>query len=84
MWITIVLYLILGIYLFGCFENALVKRTFEISVRRAVGASGMQIIRQFLFEGIMVMLLSIFASVALTAELAILFKLYLNYVKSIV
>ena len=32
----------------------------------------------------MVMLLSIFASVALTAELAILFKLYLNYVKSIV
>lgn len=84
MWIAIILYLILGINLFGCFENALGKRSFEISVRRALGASRMQIIAQFLLEGVLVMLLSILISTTLIAELAIVFKLYLGYFKNIV
>lgn len=84
MWITIILYLILGINLFGCFENALSKRDFEISVRRALGASGWQIIIQFLIEGLIVMMMSILASIALITVLSILLKLYIFYFKNVV
>lgn len=44
----------------------------------------MQIIAQFLLEGVLVMLLSILISTTLIAELAIVFKLYLGYFKNIV
>ncbi len=77
MWISIILYLILGINLFGCFENALEKRKFEIGVKRAIGASKLQIILQFLIEGVLVMAFSILISAVIVTELMTVYKLYL-------
>jgi len=74
--IAALLMLILGINLYSSFENALNDRKYEIGVKRAIGASGFSIIRQFFYESMIVMLANIALSVALVVDLGLLLKLY--------
>ena len=66
--------LILGVNLYSCFENALNARRFEIGVKRAIGASSMRIVCQFLLESILVTLFNILLSVSLVADVFIVYK----------
>lgn len=66
--------LLLGINLYSSFTNALNERKFEIGVKRAIGASPWSIVKQFLCEGIIVMVLNTFLSVVLVVDIALLFK----------
>ena len=70
--IAAVMLLLLGINLYSSFSNALNDRKFEIGVKRAVGAPGHKIVRQFLYESLFVMGANILCSVSvvLTAGLA--------------
>ncbi len=70
------LFLLLGVNLYSSFANALADRKFEIGVKRALGASSWSIVRQFLTEGILVMLGNTFLSVLLVVDLLSLYKLY--------
>lgn len=72
--IAAALFVILGISLYSCFSNALNDRKFEIGVKRAIGASGFSIIRQFLLESFIVMGMDILISVSLVLNLAVIFK----------
>jgi len=83
--IAALLVLILGINLYSCFENALNDRKFEIGVKRAMGASGFSIIRQFFYESMIVMLVNIAISVALVVDVGIVLKCYYeaNYMQRI-
>jgi len=74
--VAALLLLILGINLYSSFENALNDRKFEIGVKRAMGASGFSIIRQFFYESMLVMIANIAISVVLVVDLGILLKLY--------
>lgn len=66
--------LLLGINLYSSFTNALSERRFEIGVKRAIGASSFDIVRQFLYESLLVMCANTLLSVALVADLAIIYK----------
>lgn len=77
--ITVVLYILLSINLFGCFSNALSDRRFEIGVKRAIGASAFSVIGQFLLESIIVMLCSTLLAVAITADTLAVYKLYQHF-----
>ena len=66
--------LILGINLYSSFSNALNDRKFEIGVKRAIGAKKGAIVRQFLYESIIVMLVDIILSVWLVALLGLAYK----------
>lgn len=72
--ITAALLLILGINLYASFTNALNDRRFEIGVKRAIGASKWCIIRQFLYEGLMVMLGNILISIWLVLTVGLVYK----------
>lgn len=72
--ICCVMLIVLGINLYSCFENALNARRFEIGVKRAIGASSFRIVRQFFLEGLIVMLANIALSVALVADVFIVYK----------
>ena len=61
--ITAALLVLLGINLWSSFSNALNARRFEIGVRRALGASRWSIVRQFLYESLLVMAANILLSV---------------------
>ena len=74
--VAILLLLILGINLYSSFENALNDRKFEIGVKRAVGASGFSIVRQFFYESMLVMTADILISVATVVNAGLLLKLY--------
>lgn len=74
--IAALLLVILGINLYSCFENALNDRKFEIGVKRAMGASGFSIVRQFFYESIIVMTANIAISVVLVVDLGILLMLF--------
>ena len=50
--IAMVLFFLLGINLFSSFKNVLSERKYEIGVKRAIGASGTDIVLQFFFEGV--------------------------------
>ena len=67
--ITCAMLLILGINLYSSFSNALNERKFEIGVKRAIGASGFAIVRQFLYESLTVMVANILVSVALVVDI---------------
>lgn len=73
--IASVMLLILGLNLYSSFSNALNERKFEIGVKRAIGASKWAIVRQFLYEGMIVMAVDVFLSVVLVVDLGILYKL---------
>ena len=74
--IAVVLYVLLSINLFGCFSNALSERQFEIGVKRAIGASPMSIIGQFLMESLIVMLCNTLLAVVITVDALAIYKLY--------
>ncbi len=82
--IAAALFVILGISLYSCFVNALKDRKFEIGVKRAIGASGWSIIRQFLYEGLVVMGTDILLSVALITDVAIIYKYVLSRIPAMV
>lgn len=71
---VLLLLLILGLNLYSSFLNALSDRAFEIGVKRAIGASSWDIIRQFLLEGFLVMFGNILLSVFLVCDMVILYK----------
>lgn len=68
------LFLLLGINLYSCFTNALNNRKFEIGVKRAIGASAWEIVRQFLYESILIMIANILLSIGLVANIATVYK----------
>ena len=74
--IAIVLFVILGINLYSSFKNALNDRKFEIGVKRAVGASKMDIIKQFMYEGMIVVAVNILLSTFFAVEIFVVYKLY--------
>ena len=74
--IAALLMLILGINLYSSFENALNDRKFEIGVKRAMGASGFSIIRQFFYESMIVMIANIVIAVSFVVDIGLLLKLY--------
>lgn len=69
---------LLGINLYSCFSNALNERKFEIGVKRALGASGWHIVRQFLYESLIVMVLNILISIVLVTGAAIAYKFFMD------
>lgn len=76
--------LLLGINLYSSFINALSSRKFEIGVKRAIGASAWSIVRQFLYEGLLVMAANILLSISLVTTAAIILKdvkEYLRYIE---
>lgn len=72
--ITCALLLLLGINLYSSFTNAMNDRKYEIGVKRALGANGWSIVRQFLYESFIVMTANILLSIALVADVAIIYK----------
>ena len=72
--ITAALLLLLGINLYSCFSNALNERKFEIGVKRALGASSRSIVRQFLYESLVVMLVNTLISVCLVFTVFLTYK----------
>lgn len=73
---TIMLLILLGINLYSSFSNALNDRKYEIGIKRALGASPGQIVRQFLTESLLLMGINILLSVVLVTEGLALYKLY--------
>ncbi len=76
--ITCAMLLILGINLYSSFNNALSERKFEIGVKRAIGASSFDIIRQFLYESITVMVVNILISIALVVDVGLIYRLVIQ------
>lgn len=72
--IAVALLILLGINLYSSFSNALNERKFEIGVKRAIGASKISIVQQFLLEGFTVMVLNIMFSIVLVSNIFILYK----------
>lgn len=72
--IAMVLCVLLAINLYGSFSNAMQNRKFEVGVKRAIGASKFSIIRQFLWEGILVMLGNIYLSIMIVMTGAFIYK----------
>ena len=72
--ITCALLLLLGINLYSIFTNAMNDRKYEIGVKRAVGASAWSIVRQFLYESVIVMAVNILLSISLVVDVAIVYK----------
>lgn len=76
--IVCALVLLLGVNLYSSFSNALNERKFEIGVKRAIGASSFSIVRQFLYESILVMAVNIFLSIAIVVDLGLVWKLVME------
>lgn len=74
--IAAIMLLLLGVNLYSSFTNALAERKYEIGIKRAIGASAWDIVRQFFMEGLLVMLANILLSVLLVTDLLCLYKLY--------
>ena len=73
---------LLAINLYSSFSNVLETRNFEIGVKRAVGASKWSIIRQFLYEALLVLGFDAILSAALVADGLIFYKLAQKAIKS--
>ncbi len=67
---------LLAICLYSSLSNVLETRNYEIGVKRAIGASSFSIVRQFLYEALLVLGFDIVLSAALVADLLIGYKLY--------
>lgn len=79
--IAMVLCVLLAINLYGSFSNALQSRKFEVGVKRAIGASKWAIIRQFLWEGMIVMGGNIMLSMMIVMDGALVYKYLYQMVK---
>lgn len=79
--ITCAMLLILGINLYSSFSNALSERKFEIGVKRAIGASGGHIVRQFLYESLLVMAANIVLSIAIVVDVGLIYRLVMESTK---
>ena len=73
--IAAVLFILLGINLYSSFANALKERKFEIGVKRALGASKVHIMLQFVLEGFVVMLINIIFSICVVTNIVVAYKL---------
>ena len=71
---ALILFLLLGVNLYSSFKNALNERRFEIGVKRAIGAGRRDIVKQFFYEGMLVMGANILVSIALTVNMAVIYK----------
>ena len=69
-------YVILAINLLGAFANVLNKRSFEIGVKRAIGASPGQIVLQFFLEGVTVISANIILASLVSVIPFLAYKLY--------
>lgn len=78
--VLLALMLILGINMLSCFMNALNERKYEISIRRALGASKQSIILQFLTEGMIVIVIDILISIGVIIWLLSLIKIYMEII----
>jgi len=76
--ITCAMLLILGINLYSSFSNALNERKFEIGVKRAIGASSFDIVRQFLYESITVMVVNVLISITLVVDIGLIYRLVIQ------
>lgn len=76
--IAILLLLLLSINLYSSFANVLQNRKFEIGVKRAIGASNVDILKQFIYESLYVMLINITLSVTLVVDIMISYK-YISF-----
>ena len=77
--IVCALVLLLGVNLYSSFSNALNERKFEIGVKRAIGASSFSIVRQFLYESILVMAVNILLSISIVVDLGLVWKLVMEH-----
>ncbi len=77
--IAIVLFVLLGINLYSSFENALNDRKYEIGVKRALGASKLDIMKQFTIEGLVVMLCNILVAILMMLNVMLVYK-YILYI----
>lgn len=74
--IAAALLLLLGINLYSSFSNVLNERKFEIGVKRALGASSWSIVRQFLYESLIVIAANVLAAIALVADVFVIYKYF--------
>jgi len=65
---------ILGINLYGGFSNVLERRRFEVGIKRALGASKWDIIGQFMWESLLLMLCNIFVTVVVVFNGFLIYK----------
>ena len=77
--IACALLVLLGINLYSSFSNAMNERKYEIGVKRAVGASAWSIVRQFLYESLLVMLANVAISIALVVNVGVLYKIFMEW-----
>lgn len=77
--IACALLVLLGINLYSSFTNAMNERKYEIGVKRAVGASAWSIVRQFLYESMIVMLANVAISIALVVDVGVLYKIFMEW-----
>lgn len=77
-----VMLILLAINLYSSFSNVLETRNFEIGVKRAVGASKWSIVRQFLYEALLVLGFDAMLSAVLVADGLVFYKLVQKAIKS--
>ena len=77
--IACALLVLLGINLYSSFSNAMNERKYEIGVKRAVGASAWSIVRQFLYESMIVMVANVAISIALVVDVGVLYKIFMEW-----
>ena len=77
--IACALLVLLGINLYSSFSNAMNERKYEIGVKRAVGASAWSIVRQFLYESLLVMMANVAISIALVVDVGVLYKIFMEW-----
>ncbi len=75
--LLIVLLLILGLNIYGNFMNSLKERYIEIGIKRALGVKKKDIILQFLFEMIIVLIINLAITLFLSFNFVYLFKIIL-------
>lgn len=78
--IACALLLLLGINLYSSFTNAMNDRKYEIGVKRAIGAGGWSVIRQFLYESLLVMVANIGISIAIVVDAGIIYKYVMEHI----
>lgn len=79
-YVAAVIFVLLSINLYSSFSNALKDRCYEIGVKRALGASKGDIVRQFLYESLCVMLFDTLVAVMLVFDLVIGYKAFQIFV----